>query len=361
MHHESIPINYLEISREALAYNADAIRNYVQTPIIAVLKCDGYGVSLPEAARIWADHGAAMFAVSQPQEALALRQAGFQQDILLLSPVADAHTLMQMLELGIILTVTGPENARFYQSFGQPIRAHIAVDTGMGRFGLRWTDIDAICGIYAMEGFTFEGIFSHFSASFEKTYRKTKLQLDRFLELTDSLDVLGISVGMRHIANSCAALRFPHTRLDAVRIGSAFIGEVGADIPILLKRAGVLKAQVVDSKTLQAGDTTGYASICRVRRDTGAIVVALGHENGIGFLKTPDGFRPRDLAAYMVQLLRNRRNPPWVEYEGQRLPLVGRIGSQYSLFDAGGLTIVPGEYVTAQADMLFPCRERRLV
>lgn len=361
MNHDSIPINYLEISRQALAANADAIRNHVNTPIIAVLKCDGYGVSIVEAARIWKDHGAAMFAVSQPQEALALRNAGFTDDILLLSPVADAHALIQMLDSGIILTITGLENARFYQCFGTDIRAHIAVDTGMGRFGLRWTDLDAIRTIYAMEGFRFEGIFSHFSASFEKYFCKTRLQLERFLELTDALTERGVSIGMRHIANSCAALRFPETRLDAVRIGSAFIGEISGDIPISLQRAGVLKAQVVDSKTLRAGDTTGYASICRVRRDTNAIVVALGHENGIGFLKTPDGFRPRDLAAYVCRLLRNRRNPPCVEYNGNQLPLVGRIGSQYSLFDAGSVTIAPGEYVTARADMLFPCRERRLV
>ena len=138
--------SYLEISRGDLQYNARTVANYVGRPIIGVVKCDGYGVSTAEAAAAWRSAGVTLFAVSEPEEALALREAGFtREDILLLTPVVSAPLLSALLEAGIILTVTGPECARRYAQAGagRPVRVHVAVDTGLGRFGLRWNEIDA--------------------------------------------------------------------------------------------------------------------------------------------------------------------------------------------------------------------------
>lgn len=136
-------INYMEFSGAALRQNADAILSYVQVPVIAMLKCSGYGVSIVEAARIWQEAGARMFGVAQPEEALALRKAGFTEDILLTSPVADASILRLLTGLSVILTVTSPACAEFYslQANTFPVRVHVAVDTGLGRFGVHWLDI----------------------------------------------------------------------------------------------------------------------------------------------------------------------------------------------------------------------------
>ena len=48
---------------------------------------------------------------------------------------------------------------------------------------------------------------------------------DKILELWKNL-LDNMALGMKHAANSTAALRFPETRLDAVRIGSAFLGRL---------------------------------------------------------------------------------------------------------------------------------------
>ncbi len=76
---DKLPLSscYLEISREDLAFNAKAITEYVGVPVIGVVKCDGYGVSGPEAARAWVSAGVTTLAVSDPAEAFALRDAGF--------------------------------------------------------------------------------------------------------------------------------------------------------------------------------------------------------------------------------------------------------------------------------------------
>lgn len=355
--------NYLEISRAALRRNAAAVREAVSVPIIGIIKCHGYGVTAYEAAAAWQAAGVTMFGVSRPEEALELRRAGFREDILLLCPVADTQTLNEMLDNGIILTVTGFENALFYSANAakSPVRAHLAVDTGMGRFGIRWNDLEQAKAVYRLSGITFEGIFSHFSSSFEAEFVKTKLQLSRFLDMTEALQAAGYPVGTRHIANSCAALRFPQTRLDAVRIGSALVGRLPATTPVKLESVSIFKAQVIDRKDFRPGDTTGYGSYCRLKRNANAVVVALGREDGFGSTAKPDKLRLRDLAFYLYRMVKEWYRPPCVMFEDQRLPVIGRIGNQYTLFDATGTGVKPGDLVEWDGNLMLSSCERRFV
>ena len=164
MFNDQYDASFVEIRRSVLEQNARTVVEAVEVPVIAVVKFDGYGMGIAEAARAWQKAGVKMFAVSESWEALALRQAGFTEDILLLAPVADEKTLTDLLEQGIILTVSDPQNAKFYQANrgSYTLRVHVKVDTGMGRFGVRWTDTEKLKEIYRMDGFSFEGIFSHF-------------------------------------------------------------------------------------------------------------------------------------------------------------------------------------------------------
>lgn len=355
--------NYLEISRNALRRNAAAVCKAVQVPVIGILKCDGYGVTIPEAAAAWQSAGVTMFGVSRPEEAQVLRRFGFTEDILLLSPVGDPEILQEMVELNVILTVSSFENARFYSLNAPcfPVRVHVAVDTGMGRFGIRWTDGAQLEAVYALTALSVEGIFSHFARAFEGEYRQTKQQLHRFSQAVRLLRDAGHHVGVRHIANSCAALRFPETRLDAVRVGSALVGRLPVRVPIVLEQVSVFRAQVVDCRSFQPGDTTGYGSYCILKRHTKAAVVALGREDGFGLMAKPDRLRLRDLAAYLLHLLKDWRHPPCVIWKGQRLPLIGRVGSQFTLFDATGTEIRPGDLVQWEGNPMLSSCERRFI
>lgn len=346
--------NYMEISTQALEDNARTVVQSVGVPVIGVVKFDGYGVSLEAAAKAWQLAGAKMLAVSESWEALALRQAGFAEDILLLAPVSDAGTVKALLEKHIILTVSDLQNARFYLDNKEenPLRVHIKVDTGMGRFGVRWTDTKQLTDIYGLEGAKVEGIFSHFGKSFEKEYKLTKLQLHRFAEAVKAVEAAGFAPGLRHIANSCAALRFPETRLDAVRIGSALVGALIAPVPVTLKPVHTCKAQVVALKTLQKGDTMGYASVCKAKRDMTAVVVAIGQSHGFRLTGRPDPYPLLDLAVYLYHLLQGYKNQPCATYHNKKLRLVGRVGSQYTLFDATGADVKPGDYVTVPVPLL---------
>lgn len=354
MDKRNYPANYMEISTQALEDNARTVAETVGVPVIAVVKFDGYGVSLEAAAKAWQSAGVTTFAVSESWEALALRQAGFTEDILLLAPVADSRTVKDLLSQNVILTVSDLACAKHYLENKEEtnLRVHIKVDTGMGRFGIRWTDTAQLKEIYALEGLQIEGIFSHFAKSFEKKYQFTKIQLDRFLCAVQAVEAAGFTPGVRHIANSCAALRFPETRLDAVRIGSALVGSLIAPVPVKLKTVHSCKAQVVALKKLEKGDTMGYAARCTVKRDTTAAVVAIGQSHGFRLLGRPDPYPLLDLAVYLYHLLQGYKNQPRASHKNQKLKLIGRVGSQYTLFDATGVDVQVGDFVTVPMNLL---------
>lgn len=345
--------NFMRIDTAVLARNAKACVEAVQVPVIAVVKFDGYGLGVAAAAKAWQSAGVTTFAVSESWEALALRQAGFTEDILLLAPVADTETLRALLEQNIILTVSDPDNAKFYlENRGEYTpRVHIKVDVGMGRFGIRWDD-PALVQLYSLAGLEIEGTYAHFSKSFEKKYDLTGKQLARFLLAIKAIEDAGGKPGIRHIANSCAALRFPQTRLDAVRLGSALVGAFLAPVPLKLETAHSFQARVVAVKELKKGDTLGYGSVCKAKKNARAVVAAVGFSHGYAMTGAPDPYPVKDFLSYIYHLWQRWRNPAAAAWKGKRLPMLGRVGSQYTLFDATGLDIKPGDFITARVNLL---------
>ena len=89
-----------------------------------------------------------------------------------------------------------------------------------------------------------------------------------------------------------------------------------------------------------------------------AIVVAVGQEHGFGVTGKPDPYPLLDLAVYLYHLVQGYKKQPRAIWKDKSLPLVGRVGSQYTLFDADGTDVQPGDYVTVQVPLL-DCGSRR--
>lgn len=355
--------NYVSIIKDDLYFNAKEIVDFVKTPVIAVVKCNGYGLSIELAVKAWYDNGVRFFGVSEPQEALEVRETGVDADVLLMAPVSDENMIKKLIENDVILTVTDEQSVLAATAHAKkPVRVHIKINTGMGRFGYRWTDTKSVQELYSMKSLQCEGIFSHFAASFEKGRKRTDMQLSRFRSLLDALEADGVDTGIRHIANSCAALRFPDTRLDAVRVGSALTGKTVCDVGLKLKKVGCMMAQVVDMQTLEKGDTSGYAMLYKAKRKQNTAIIALGSQHGFGLKKVDDSFRLIDVVRSCYHALRSYKKPMSVDFDGKRLAVAGRTGNQYTLVDCGNSSIGIGDYVRADCNiMLADSRIKRVL
>ena len=345
--------NCVLLSKEDLLFNAKNIIDAVNSPVIAVVKCNGYGMGIDKAAQIWYESGIRFFGVSEPKEAFTLRALGYTDcDILLMAPVWEKETVANLISQNVILTITSKACAENYASVGHA-RAHVKVNAGMGRFGYKYTRLNEIKEIYSVDGISFEGIFAHFPIAFGEDETITFKQLNDFTGVVQELKASGINTGIAHMANSSAALRFPATHLDAVRVGSALTGRLLIEPKIELKKIGKFVASVVDVNVLEKGDTSGYSMLFKAKRNTATAVIAAGYTDGFGIERVlpPRGFGNRLSKAFKA--LNAKKTVAYVKYAGKKLPVLGRIGTQYTVIGAGKSGIKPGDTVEIDTNLML--------
>ena len=345
-------MTFYEINLDALYHNITMLREKSSVPIWGVLKYDGYGVGLLNLARALVKCGVDRFAVSTMEEALSLRKAHFQQDILLLGPQTDDRSICLGLENGVIFSV--PEEAylmrlsRLAGRMHRTARAHLAVDTGLGRFGYLPGMTAAIRRAYSVENVHVEGIYTHFASGWDE--KKTAAQLRLFRTVLKSLELAGVDRGMAHAAGSAAFFRCPAAHLDAVRLGSALVGRpAGVSASAVgLKNVGTLVTNVAQVRTLPKGWGVGYGGEARLHRTRTVAILNAGFWQGVPVRS----FRQKVLHRY-----------PTAEIMGLSVPIISSHGAGHAVCDVTGLDVCPGDEARIEINPLYlsPIVEKSLI
>lgn len=327
--------------------------------LIGVVKGNGYGLGAVELSNILLECGVSLLAVSTIEEATALRDAGLDCEILLLSSFTDKDDVEKIADLSLTATIGSALAATALNTVamerGSKIRAHLKIDTGFGRYGFLPEELPSL--ITVCEGLTnveITGIFSHLSVSFDsETY--CRQQLDAFLAVCKGLSDNGIAYGMRHIANSCAAVRFPDMHLDAVRIGSAFLGRLPIKNRWNLKKIARFEATLDEIRWLPKGHNVGYANVCLLKKPARIAVVPLGGSDGFSLQKQRDAYRLRDRLRYLWNdtkfLLKPTRLSATVK--GKKTPILGRVGLSNVMLDVTNVETSVGDIAVFPANPLY--------
>lgn len=337
----------LTVSCEDIKYNIETLANTVKSRIIAVIKGDGYGLGLINMVKILSECGISYFAVSEYEEAIKIRENGYTDSVLLLTPQWEEEKIRNLIENDITLTVGSYEDAKLYSMYGQDaekeVVAHIKVDTGFGRFGFTLENKEEIIKSLRVPGLRYEGIFSHFSCSFEKKYKITKKQFDKYINIVNYLKEFNFEFEIKHIANSCAALRFPETRLDAVRLGSAILGRLPVNTDVSLKKIGKLKSNVLSINVLPTGHNVGYANVYKTGKVTDTAVIPVGYKDGYMVEKKDDTFRFKDILRYIFNNIKMFGKKNYINIAGQKVRIIGRVGLYNVVADITGTNIKVGD------------------
>jgi alanine racemase len=302
-------VTWLEIDLSAIEDNVRRLCALTGTPLMAVVKANGYGHGASQVARAAASGGAAWLGVARLAEALELRAAGLRLPILILGVVSVAE-VEAAVAAEVALTVPSVELARAYgqraTALGMQARIHLKVDSGMGRLGV--LPNEALAVVHEVQRNTalrLEGLFTHLARADEHDPAPTRAQLTAFQSVVDGLSEEGRPLPILHAANSVAALNFPESRMGLVRVGIAMYGlhpSAEAPLPEGFRPALTWKAQLASCKELPKGHGVSYGHeyVTRGREIIGAI--PLGYA---------DGFR--------------RARPNTVLIKGARVPVVGRV------------------------------------
>jgi alanine racemase len=289
--------------------------------LMSVVKANAYGHGGVEVARAALGAGADDLGVATLNEAVELREAGIAAPILVLGYVPPAY-YGEALQSRAELTVFSEEDARLLARAAQTNRtaalAHVKINTGMNRLGFEPTadTAEAIVRMLSLPGLTVRGIFTHFAASDQADTSWAERQFSAFQAVLERLRNRGVSIPVRHCANSAAIAALPHTHLDMVRAGIICYGlKPSAEVPaagFALRPAMSLKSRLVQIRLIEAGETVGYGGTYRSETPRRVATVPIGYADGYS------------------RLLSNRA-AAWLH--GRRIPLVGRVCMDQCVFD----------------------------
>jgi alanine racemase len=279
---------WAEVDLDCIHANVTSIKKHLpqEVKMIAVVKANAYGHGDVHVAETALEAGAAYLAVAFMDEAISLRNKGITAPILVLG-AARPEDIQVAAKFDITLTVFQKEwltEALKYVKIEDKISFHIKVDTGMGRIGVRSeTELTAVEQIISEnDQFNLEGIFTHFATAdeLEETYMYHQLAL-----FESMINALKVQPKYVHSSNSAAALRYPKTYFNAVRIGIAMYGltpslEMEKEIPFQLREAFSLHSRLVHVKKLPKGEKVSYGATYETGEDEWIGTIPIGYADG---------------------------------------------------------------------------------
>jgi len=221
-----------DVDLDAVAHNVALLLDRAGgAQVCAVVKADGYGHGAVPVARAALAAGATWLGVAQVGEGRALREAGIEAPVLVLSECAAEPAAIDLaLACGLHLTAYRPAFldavAGRARALGVPAApVHLKVDTGMRRVGCEPGDaVDLARRIVDDPHLHLAGTCTHLAVADEPGNPGTDVQLVRFEEVLAGLAGAGIDPGLRHAANSAGTLLHVRSHLDLVRTGIAVYG-----------------------------------------------------------------------------------------------------------------------------------------
>lgn len=278
---------WAEVSAAAIEHNvAEIARAVAPAQVWAVVKADGYGHGAVTAARSALAGGAGGLCVALVQEGVALREAGVDGRILVLSEQPPSQ-MRVAIDAGLELTVYSATAVGAVAAAGATAHpVHLKIDTGMRRVGAAGEHAMQLAQLIANDSATeLAGVLTHLAVADEPADPFTGQQLDRFDEVLRELTAAGLRPPLVHAANSAAALAHPRARYDMVRAGVAAYGiSPGPGVDQLcrnLRPALALKARVAHVKRVAAGERISYGLRHKFQRDTTVATLPLGYADGV--------------------------------------------------------------------------------
>ena len=299
------------VSRAAIRGNVAALMNLApRARMCAVVKADGYGHGVENAAAAALAAGASWLAVATLEEADTLAElVGPATPILILGELdpTELEAALAMSGSRLRLTIASWSGARSLAAVVSPDRelsVHLKVDTGMHRLGVDRSDVVAVAReLVSARGVRLEGVWTHLAVADRPDDPFTSEQLRRFEDALDELASAGIDAEIVHAANSAGVIAHPESHRDLVRAGIAMYG-VDPD-PALTGRLDLVPALTLVSRvravrTVETGEGVSYGRRWRADQPTRVATVPIGYA---------DGIRRASPAAGVEVLVRGRRRP----------------------------------------------------
>ena len=336
------------VDLSAIAHNYRLAVALGGRPAMGIVKADAYGHGALPVAQALVAAGAPLLAVALVEEGIELREGGIEAPLLVLGAAyGDRYDLLVTHRLTPI--VFTPEHvsglAAAARAAGVTARAHLKVDTGMGRIGIAPGDLPAFLeALRVAPEVELEGVCTHFASADLEPRSTTERQVAIFGEVAQALARAGRAPRLHHLANSAGTIDFPSAQQDLTRPGIMLYGYLPFDgqghlsgaareAAARLRPALTWRTAITHVKAVHAGTPISYGGRWVAERPSRIATLPIGYADG--YDRRLSGRPGYGCAEVLVG--------------GRRCPIAGTVCMDMLMVD---VTDVPGANVGDEAVLL---------
>ena len=309
----------LRLDAAALVANWRWLRRVSGTAAGAAVKADGYGLGAREVMRRLGQAGCRDFFVSSWAEAEDLGPLPDGAELSVLHGVGPDDLEAALASPARPVLNTPAQVARWKQAApGRP--CDVMVDTGMNRLGLRADEVDVLDDV------VIDTLMSHLACADEDNVMN-RVQRDRFAAVAAAVPAKRAS-----LANSAGICLGRDYSFDLVRPGLALYGGVPREeAEAHISQVVFPEAEVVQRRTIKAGESCGYGATWVAPADTEAAIVNIGYADGY---------------------LRCFAGKGSASVDGKTLSLIGRVSMDLLILDSSAAPhLAEGDWVVMDYDL----------
>ena len=286
--------SWAEIDLAAIRHNVGVLKSQASpAEVAAVVKADGYGHGAVQIAHAALEAGASRLCVFTVNEAIELREAGIDADIVCLGPVLQGDP-PAIARFDIAAVVDSEGTAMRLSAAAEEakadIRVHLNLDAGMQRYGRPLTEAATLAeSVRGRERLSLEAVFTHFPDAGNPDSTETVQAFGRFRQIADQ-----IGAPLRHAAASAATFNLPDTALDFVRPGIALYGmdptpELAHPQAVRLRPVLSWRTRLLSIRNVSRGESVSYGGLWTAERYSRIGVIGAGYADGLRRALSPGG------------------------------------------------------------------------
>ena len=314
------------IDSEALQYNLNRVKQLAPTAkIVSMVKANAYGHGVKDCLAALANTDA--FGVACLEEALEIRELGYQQPITLIEGIFSAEEMQIVIDQNIEIVVHHQQQLDWLRAqkdayIAKNLKIWVKLNSGMNRLGFKVDEIIDVIHQLKADGFNCV-LAMHFANADADNHPLNEQQKQQFLHVKEACAPI-----LASCCNSAAIFKWPELNFDFVRPGimlygaSPFADKTVEDLDI--QPVMTFTAEIIALNTIQAGESVGYGSAFIADKETELAIVSIGYGDGY----------PR---AFFKQ--------NYVAINGQKVPVVGRVAMDMIAIDVTDLNAQLGTQV----------------
>lgn len=270
---------YLEINLNNFKDNINEIKKiHPDKEIIPVIKANGYGTHINKRLDVINEFN--IVAVAIVEEAIELRNLGYQKDILVLNQPYKEE-IDDIIKYNIIPGICSIDFLNELIRTNKKIKIHLEVETGMNRTG--FTNLKEVIPLLQNNNIIVDGLYTHFSSA-DTDDEYTKKQIDKFNKFYKEITKYIKNIRYIHTSASNGLINYKIDITNAIRPGIIMYGYPSYNEitnKINLKPIAALISKISYIKEVPKNESISYNQTYKTTKKTKIATIGIGYADGI--------------------------------------------------------------------------------